>query len=256
MLVEEFEERPGRCSLRLGPAGTVYVLKGLDECGSCVAWADSVIELCRAGSPKWPSQGGDLPSFAGPLLDVICKLHAAPLAKCGLQGGVTSMAKGAARSRREAKTGQTAAGDLGDGYTVKALARRFIMAAGGADLFCGADGRRTIDDLTMQTLAAWLPDEKKQLETLWTKRAGWVRTNLGVKPLVASCHLCFAQVLPAAAQRAILKAPYPQILQPVHDWLAWRDAHPDDVDCFPPNFYNLGMQILEDSTSRKKPRGS
>ena len=260
MLVEESEERPGRCSVRLGPAGTEYALKALDECGDCVAWTDSSIEVFRAASLKWPSQGGDLPSFAGPLLDAICKVHATPSAECGLRGGVQAAAKRAARIRRAARTGQTATGDFGDGYTVKALSRHFLLAADGAGLFHGADGRRSFDDITMQALSAWLPDEKKQLETLWARKAGWLRANLAIDPLVASCHLCFAQALPAEAQRAIAKAPYPVIMRPVHDWLAWRDAHPDAIDCFPPNFHNLGMGVagLGDSTPepRKKARGS
>ena len=240
---EGISEHPGRRVVNLGPAGSEYVLKALDECGSCIAWTEALIEECRAASLKWPSQGGDLPSFARPLLDLVCKAHALKSGNAGLRGGVASLAKRERRDRQAAPAPESEACDLGDGYTVKHMTRHFILAADDAELFCVAGSPRSYDDLTMQQLGAWLPDEKKQLETLWSKRAGWVRTHLGVNPLLVSCHLCFAQMLPEPVLIELSTASYPAILQPVQDWLAWRDANPDEIDCFPPNFCNLANDI-------------
>ena len=187
-------------------------------------------------------------SWAEPLLRLICEMHAAKIQGCGLEGGKTSLAQAEVKGRRGLEE------CIEGHYTTKHMCRHFLLAADDADLFRGADGLITFDVLPMSTMSQWLPDEKKQMQNLWSKSAGWVRLRLGINPLLTSCHLCFAQLLPESALRAIRKAPYPTLAKPVREWLQWRRQHEQEVDAFPPNFCNLGYKVEAAEAAAQKKR--
>ena len=226
------QEPDGVTVLSLGLRGQRYVLRDLAGSEAAIAYADKVIHLCRNANLacfQWPTDDA-VESFADGLI-ALARAVRAPCAGPTLVGG------GAAK---RSKTD----GTLEHEYLVKHFTRTFLLVGDRAGLFgTPASPSQAIDRLSVERLHNWLPDETGSMKHIHAQTAGWMREACGISVFIVSCFACFAHFLDATQRNRILAATDDALWPAVHKWMRWRAENPEAIDCWPPTFKSLIVDI-------------
>ena len=214
----------------LGVAGQAYHLKSFSDCGPAVAYADYVLEHCRAADPaclRWPDCKR-LVSFADALKHLTTALRTSPGPNVAhFKGGA-----GLSRKRKHYRGKEPEDEETVGGYLVKHFVRSVLLVADDEGFF--DEDCETLDNMTIKALQSWLPDQTNSMQPVWENTVGWFKRESGISPFWASCHTCFVHGLSYDEQQRYLRASDEELWKVVQQWETWRHDHPEEQDCWPP----------------------
>ena len=107
------------------------------------------------------------------------------------------------------------------GYTYKTVARK-VIAYGSEPV----QQEEVWDNLEMNLLMEWLPDESQHLLPLKTLSCRAARSQFGMSPLWISCFSCYTEKLDTHERKALMNAQSIQIFNAIEKYKATHGVFP------------------------------
>ncbi len=234
LLQKDTSCKGGQRMLSLGTRGSEYVLVTEHESKPAIAYADAVLEATRAASPRlreWPASDG-LADFGSGLAAWAKEMRLLRCNNVGLVGGGRKRKQGASDSQ---------GASYEEAYHVKHFTRSFLLVA--TEEYDWAASPGGLGSATVREAhAKWLPDRSSSMQPIAHWSLEQVARKFCMNPVLVSMASCFAQQLKQTKQDQVLAASDAELLAVVSEWEEWREAHPDEDDCWPPSLETISQR--------------